>query len=189
PLVRNAADHHIDPATLDRGDLFLYTTKGMGNGIVEDVRDIVYISPDRFDRVKTEAMAAEIAELNRALKAENRRYILIGPGRWGSSDRFLGVPVDWSAISQTRVIVEAGLTDFSIDASLGSHFFHNLPSMNIGYFTVAARSEEDLIDWEWLAAQPLVAEKQYARHVRLEKPVLIRMDGRSGIACIGKPSN
>ncbi|HNT27924.1 MAG TPA: PEP/pyruvate-binding domain-containing protein, partial [bacterium] len=187
PLVRNTADHHIDPATLDRSNLFLYTTRGMGNGIVEDVRDIVYISPDRFDRLKTEAMAVEIAAINKVLKAENRRYILIGPGRWGSSDRFLGVPVDWSAISQTRVIVEAGLSDFSIDASLGSHFFHNITSMNIGYFTVAAHSEEDLIDWKWLAAQPLVAEKQYARHVRLERPVLVRMDGRSGIAAIGKP--
>ncbi len=189
PLVRNAADHHIDPATLDRSNLFLYTTKGMGNGIIEDVTDIVYISPDRFDRVKTEAMAAEIAALNKALKGENRRYILIGPGRWGSSDRFLGVPVDWSAISQTRVIVEAGLTDFSIDASLGSHFFHNITSMNIGYFTVGAHSEEDRIDWDWLATLPLIAEKQFARHVRAEKPLVIRMDGQSGIACIAKPKD
>lgn len=187
PLVRNAADHHIDPATLDRSNLFLYTTKGMGNGIVEDVTDIVYISPDRFDRLKTEAMAAEIAALNKALKAENRRYILIGPGRWGSSDRFLGVPVDWAAISNARVIVEAGLADFSIDASLGSHFFHNITSMNIGYFTVGAHSEEDRIDWEWLATLPLIADKQFARQVRSAKPLLIQMDGQSGIAAIAKP--
>ncbi len=187
PLVHNTREHRIDLEALSREDLLLSTTRAMGNGTIEDIRDIIYLNPEHFDRTKTEAMAAEIAAFNKMLKRENRHYLLIGPGRWGSSDRFLGIPVDWNAISHARAIVEVGLPDFVIEPSLGSHFFHNITSLNIGYFTIDPADATHFIDLRYLMNLPRVASGTFAHLCRSEHPLLVRMDGIRGIAVVEKP--
>ena len=117
----------------------------MGNGIIDDITDIVYIEPEKFENTMTIEMADEIAAMNEKMVKENRKYVLIGPGRWGTRDRFLGIPVVWPQISGAKVIVEVSLPDFNSDASLGSHFFHNVTSMNVGYFSVNQNSGQDVI--------------------------------------------
>jgi len=120
---------------------------------------------------------------------KNSEYILIGPGRWGSQDRFLGVPVKFAEISQARVIVEIGLRDFNIDPSQGTHFFHNMIAMKIGYFNIPYFSKSDFLDWDWLHAQPVQNQGDYFTHVHLKHPVEVRMDGKTGRALICKPQS
>jgi hypothetical protein len=115
---------------------------------------------------------------------ENRKYILIGPGRWGTRDRFLGIPVAWPQISNAKVIVEVALADFHPDASLGSHFFHNVTSMNIGYFSIDLDSPDDRICFNIIRQQQTVEKGEFFRHVRFENPLLVRMDGKKGMAVI-----
>jgi hypothetical protein len=129
-------------------------------------------------------MAQEIADINEKMVNENRKYILIGPGRWGTRDRFLGIPVAWPQISNARVIVEVSLADFHPDASLGSHFFHNVTSMNIGYFSIDLDSQDDLINFDLIGKQQIVGKGEFFRHVRFEKPLIIRMDGKKGMAVV-----
>lgn len=186
PLTINTEDIYIDSENIKMEELFLYTKSGMGNGVISNINDIIFIDPDKFDRTQTIKMQQEIAELNRKMKNLNRQYILIGPGRWGSRDRFLGIPVQWHEINKAKIIVEAGLEDFIVDASQGTHFFHNLVSMNAGYFTVPYDEADDFIDWEWLKKQPLEEKKEYCMHIQTDEPVVIKMDGRKGISFIYK---
>jgi hypothetical protein len=109
----------------------------MGNGVINDITDLIYVEPEKFDNMLTNEMADEIDRMNEKMLAENRKYILVGPGRWGTKDRFLGIPVAWPQISNAKVIVEVSLPNFHLDASLGSHFFHNVTSMNVGYFSIS----------------------------------------------------
>jgi hypothetical protein len=187
PLIRRVDSMVVDTSVVERSDLILYTDRGMGNGIVEGIRDIVYVVPERFDKMHTRLMAKEIKEINGEMKKTQAGYILIGPGRWGSSDPFLGIPVDWTAISEARIIVEAGIKDFNVDASLGSHFFHNITTMNIGYFTVSGRSESAFIDYSYLASLEAELETAYLRHIRLPKPVTVIMDGRKSVSLVTRP--
>ena len=136
PLIRIEQQVDIDPATVEPERIFMYAESGMGNGIIEDIRDVVYVDPEKFDKMKTRQIAHEINEMNSYFEKAGKEYILIGPGRWGSRDPYTGIPVSWANISKARVIVEMGLPDFPLDASLGSHFFHNVTSMNVGYFSV-----------------------------------------------------
>ena len=124
--------------------------------------------------------------LNARLRREGRPYLLIGPGRWGSRDSWLGIPVTWPAISNARIIVETELPDFKVDPSLGSHFFHNVTSMNIGYFDVPWGSDRDFIDWDWLKSQPVLERTEHFVHARVERPLTARMDGRRGISAVFK---
>ncbi len=150
----------------------------MGNGIVEGVADVVYLVPERFDAAKTPVMAAEIGAVNRRLLDEGRPYLLIGFGRWGSADPWLGVPVNWGDVSGARVLVEASPQGRPIEMSQGSHFFHNLAAFSVPYFCVPAGAET--IDWEWLRARPAASETGFLRHVRLETPLRVEVDGRIG---------
>lgn len=184
PLLGTGAGYNIEPDTIDEKEVVLLTRKSMGNGIISDVTDIVYVEPEKFDNKLTVTMASEIARVNDMMVKEDRKYILIGPGRWGSRDRFLGIPVTWPQISNARVIVELSLPDFHPDASLGSHFFHNVTSMNVGYFSVLHDSGDDMISWEKLRSQEVVWKGDFFSHVRFRKPLLIRMDGKKGMAVI-----
>lgn len=185
PLIQNADEININTDEIVREDLMLLTSKGMGNG-KDTICDVIFIDPAKFDKSETERMVEEISRLNESMKKLNKKYILIGPGRWGTRDRWLGIPVGFNQISQARVIVEVGLEDFQIDSSLGSHFFHNITSMNIGYFTVPFRSNTDFIDWGWLKSLPAVETTNYFVHVRLPQPLTIIMDGKKGISLIKK---
>lgn len=156
----------------------------MGNGLIDGITDIIFIEPEKFDNKLTLEMADEIAVTNEKMVKENRKYILIGPGRWGSRDKFLGIPVTWPQISFAKVIVEVSLPDFHPDASLGSHFFHNVTSMNVGYFSVNQDSDQDTVNWEMIRNQQVISKGEFLRHVRFEKPLEVRMDGKKGMAVI-----
>jgi hypothetical protein len=156
----------------------------MGNGLVEGISDVIYVPHERFDKSRTADMAREIDELNTLMGSEGRKYLLIGPGRWGTRDPWIGIPVNWPQISNARVIVETSLKDFPLDASSGSHFFHNVVSMNVGYFTVQPELSKSRIDYALLDAQEIVRETQFYRHVRFPQPLQIRMDGKKRIAVV-----
>lgn len=186
PLNINREQVNIETESLDKSQLFLYTTKGMGNGIINHLMDVIYTDPEKFSNTRTLEMQEEIAYLNQKMQQADREYVLLGPGRWGSRDRFLGIPVKWHEINKAKIIVEAGLENFEVDSSQGTHFFHNLVSMNVGYFTVPASSAEDFIDWEWLKAQPVKERTEHFIHLEMEKPVVVKMNGRKGISYIYK---
>jgi CheY-like chemotaxis protein len=184
PLIRLEDRGSVEVSTIVESETFLYSDKAMGNGRDKSLRDIIWVDPESFDKSKTMEIAAEIEELDRDARKAGNHYILIGPGRWGTRDRWLGIPVTFAQISWARIIVEADLPDFVVDSSLGSHFFHNLTSMNIGYVKVAKSS--GFVDWEWLKAKPLAGKTAHCRWTRLEEPLDIRMDGRNGKAALLK---
>jgi DNA-binding NarL/FixJ family response regulator len=184
PLIRQEMSVDIDMSNVNKEKLVLLARKGMGNGKVDYIRDIIYMDIEKFDRTKTEEMALEIAQLNQKMREQNRKYVLIGPGRWGTRDKFTGIPVLWSQISSAKVIVEQGLEDFPLDASLGSHFFHNVTSMNVGYFSVRGNSEQSFVNMEVLGKQKLVEQIHYFRHIRFDEPLEILMDGKKQASVI-----
>jgi len=185
-LLRDEKECTIQTDSLVNEELFLLTHKGMGNGFVEDLTDVVWVDPELFDKSFTREMALEIEGLNIDLKKQGRKYVLLGPGRWGTRDRWLGIPISWPQISCAKVIIEYALENFIVDASLGSHFFHNVTSMNIGYFTIPHNSPPNFIDWKWLREQPVIGRTKYFVHSRLPKPLRIVMDGRKGVSAIFK---
>jgi len=186
PLSIAIESYNIDTNSIDKEKLLLYTEKGMGNGIMDSIYDVIYIDHSKFDKTRTIEIQAEIEKLNREMQDNDRDYILIGPGRWGSRDRFLGVPVRWAQINRAKVIVETGLENFLIEASQGTHFFHNIVAMQVGYFTIPYVSNTDFIDWDWLKEQKEIKRTEFLVQVRLEHPLIVRMDGKQGIALIEK---
>ncbi len=171
-----------------RGSAIVASNTVLGNGVIDGISDIVYVRPERFSPEHTREIAREIGEINRVLREQKQPYLLIGFGRWGSTHPSLGIPVDWSQISGARAIVESTLPNMNVDFSQGSHFFHNLSSFEATYFMV--RYDGNFrIDWEWLANQALVKETDYIRHVRTERPLVIRVDGRRGWGIIQESRN
>jgi hypothetical protein len=184
PLIRLEEKVEIDLKEVEDDKVFMYAEQGMGNGIIEDIRDVVYVNPAKFDKMKTKQMAKEIKQINAWFENEDKDYILIGPGRWGSRDPYTGIPVIWAHISKAHIIIEMGLPDFPLDASLGSHFFHNVTSMNVGYFSVAHNSRTSVLKMEALEKQEVIAETEYIKHVRFNKPLTGLMNGREQKALI-----
>lgn len=186
PLSVNTDAYRIDTEKLDKNNLLMYTEHGMGNGVIQDLTDIIYLDPNRFDKTRTPEMQAEIERFNEKMARLGKRYILIGPGRWGSRDRFLGIPVRWPQINRAKVILETGLRDFIVEASQGTHFFHNLVAMNVGYFTIPFVSSTDYVDMDWLLAQPVTDRGDFFAHIEFDHPLVVRMDGKTGLAVIYK---
>ncbi|HQN14762.1 MAG TPA: PEP/pyruvate-binding domain-containing protein [Bacteroidales bacterium] len=184
PLLGNAMDYEIDMDSISRENLVVFAEKAMGNGKVDNISDVIYVDVEQFDKTMTEAMAEEIDNLNRKMVDSEIPYMLIGPGRWGTRDRFIGIPVNWPQISNARFIIETSLEDFPLDASSGSHFFHNVTSMNIGYFSVQPEVSNSFISWDLLAKQKLISQTKFFRHVRFEKPLTVRMDGKKRLAVV-----
>jgi hypothetical protein len=164
--------------------MILYSQASLGNGEIDNLRDVIYIDPVKFDRQKTLEMVNEMEYMNKLMRKQNKHYILVGPGRWGTSDRFLGISVSWHQISNAKVIVETSLSNFPLDSSQGSHFFHNITSMNIGYLSIQDSSVEDFIRWEILNNQEVIDETKYLKHIRFRKPVSVVMNGRKRSAAI-----
>ncbi len=189
PLVCNEDDFNVDIDKIDEKDLVLYSEKTMGNGKLQNIRDVIYVVPEKFNNTHTVEMAREIELLNQKMQEAGKQYVLIGPGRWGTRDKFIGIPVSWPQISNAKVIVEMSLDDFVLDASLGSHFFHNVTSMNVGYFSVNHKSIKDYISWDILKNQKVVEETRYFKHITFKKPLTITMDGRKRIASITRTNN
>ena len=178
PMASGNAIDAVDIGKPQKGKTLLYTENSLGNGVIDSISDIIFADPDRFDKLKTLDMVKEIEYLNNKMVRENRHYILIGPGRWGTRDRFLGIPVTWPQISNAKVIVEMSLPGFPLDSSLGSHFFHNVTSMNIGYFSIQDASSIDSINWTFIKKQKSCEETDFFKHIRLEQPLKIKMNGR-----------
>lgn len=186
PCVADLNQESVDLGEYSRDEMLCYSRQSLGNGAVRDLRDVVYVKPDTFDAGQTPRIAAEVASLNDRLMSENRPYLLIGPGRWGTTNRWLGIPVKWSQIAAARIIVETTLADFRPEMSQGSHFFHNLTSFGIAYITVDDAGDGGFLDWRWLAAQPTALETHHVRHVRLEQPLEAKLDGRISTAVVLK---
>ena len=161
----------------------------LGNGKIANLRDLVVVDYQRFDRAKSREVAVEVARINAELVAQGVPYILIGLGRWGSADPWLGIPVTWEQISGARVIVESGLKDIKVTPSQGSHFFQNLTSFRVGYFTVNPGSGDGMIDWDWLAGQPAVTEAQYVRRLHFDDPLVVKINGKRQRGVILKPGS
>ncbi|MHC5003075.1 MAG: PEP/pyruvate-binding domain-containing protein [Planctomycetota bacterium] len=181
PMVVSDDGVELDEREFDAPDLLVASHCAIGNGVQEGIHDVVYVRPEAFDRLQTARMAADVAAMNERLVADGRRYVLIGFGRWGTAIPTLGVPVEWSQICGASVIVEAMLPDMIVEPSQGSHFFQNLSSFGVGYLTVR-RHDRPGIDWAWLDGEPAVAETTFVRHVRTRRPLLVKVDGRTGRA-------
>lgn len=186
PLVLTEAFEAADVEQVDAAQLIVRSPMVLGSGVVE-LRDVVMVDSGRYDRAQARTVAQEIARFNAELIAEERPYLLMGVGRWGSADPWLGIPVTWEQIAGARVIVESGFRDFRVEPSQGSHFFQNLTSFQVGYFTVNPDAGEGLIDWDWLGAQPAAAERGVVRHLRFDRPLVVRMNGRTQQGVILKP--
>ena len=178
PMAISEHNRNVEVREADIGEAFCYSTMALGNGRFHDIADIVYVRPEKFDPAQTVKIAAEIGGFNRRLTIENRKYLLIGPGRWGSADRWLGIPVTWNEISGVGTIVETTAENLKADPSQGSHFFHNITSLGISYLT-ASENGEDFIDWKWLDSLPAASKTTYLKHVALEKPLTIKIDGKT----------
>jgi CheY-like chemotaxis protein len=184
-LLREVEGPSFEEGRRDR--LICFSPRALGQGLVEDLHDLVAVDFHRFDRSQSRVAAQEIARFNAMLAAERRPYVLIGVGRWGSTDPWLGIPVTWDEISGARVIVETGFRDFRVTPSQGSHFFQNLTSFQVGYITVNPEAGEGFVDWDWITAQPSQGELGFVRHLRFEQPIVARMGGRDGRGAIYKP--
>ncbi len=181
PMVVAEEEIRISDEELRDARLLVASHRAMGNGENTGLRDVVFVMPDRFDAALTSTIASELAAVNMDLIDEGIQYMLIGFGRWGSVDPWLGIPVVWGDISGARVIVEATLPNMNVEISQGSHFFHNISSFGVHYLSVR-HDGPTRIDWDWLARQPSVRETEHVRHVRVDEPLLVRVDGRSGRA-------
>ncbi len=184
PLSINAEDVVINAQEANPADCLIYSKYSMGNGVIDDLDHILYVKPQSFDNTQTIEIMNEIDAVNREMLDQNIHYVLIGPGRWGSRDRFLGIPVAFSNISMAKVIVEAGLENFRVDPSQGTHFFHNILSMNIGYVSVPFGEENNIINWNKLDSVNVIKETKYIKVVRTEKPLTIKMDGKRGLCFV-----
>ncbi len=184
PIITELQGSTVAVERPNEKNAILYTEQSLGNGDLQGITDIIYADPELFDKMHTEDMAKEIDALNTKMLADDRRYILIGPGRWGTRDRFIGIPVQWSQISMAKVIVEISLPGFPLDSSLGSHFFHNVTSMNIGYLSVQDSSDTDFVNWNNISKMEVVEQTTYFKHVRVSQPLSVKMNGKERKAAI-----
>lgn len=188
PIVDNKEVIHEDLEIIDPKDTILYSRNALGNGISNNVFDVVYIKTKSFNAANNPAIAREIEKLNNQFVSSDKNYVLVGPGRWGSSDPWLGIPIKWAHISQAKVIVESGLENYRIEPSQGTHFFQNLTSFGVGYFTINPFLEnEGFFDEAFLNNQPAVFETDFIRHVQFENPIHIKINGRNKIGVVMKP--
>ena len=172
-------DIQVSDEDLVNQDALAISENALGNGLFDDIQDIVYVIPDQFELKNTRIIGDQLALINKNLVESGQPYLLIVFGRLGSSDPWLGIPVNWGQISGTRVIIETYQDNFSADMSQGSHFFHNLTSLGVSYLSIP-RSGKYNIDWHWLQDQQEVQKTSYVRHVKLGSPLFIKIDGKSG---------
>ncbi|MBQ1656799.1 MAG: phosphoenolpyruvate synthase [Bacteroidales bacterium] len=186
PISSDGLRSEVDWDKVSCEHALVRSSSSLGTGWITDVKDIVYVKRDSFDKMRTAEIAAEITALNTRFRNQGVSYLLIGYGRWGTHIPSLGIPVDWSDISEAKALVECSLEDFRVDPSQGSHFFQNLTSFNVGYVSVDEFSrKDDFIDHQALMALPALSESEFVRHIRLEKPLQLCVDGRTGKALIG----
>ena len=186
PIVEQNDFKHILPDHIDTADTIIYSESALGNGKYKGLYDFVYVKPETFDPSKTREIALAVEEMNTKFDEKDTKYVLVGPGRWGSSDSWLGIPVIWPQISNAKVIVESGLDDFRIDPSQGTHFFQNLTSFKVGYLTINPFINDGFFDIDYLNSKEAVYENEYLRHIRFNKPMNIIIEGKNNKAVIFK---
>ena len=187
PMVVDREPGEIDEAGIPRGRILCRSEQVLGNGVIDDIRDIVYVDFHRFDRGRSREVAQEVEQFNARLMAEGKPYLLVGVGRWGSLDPWLGIPVRWDQIAGARVIVETGFRDMDVAPSQGSHFFQNLTAFMTGYLCVGAQAETSWLDWEWLAGRTPLGSMEFTRHIRLDRPLTVNLNNRKRKGVILKP--
>lgn len=185
PIVMSETGIITDTSKYSKTDLVAASDNALGNGIIEGIKDIVYIKIKDYSPSQNHQIAEELDRLNKQFVEEKRNYVLIGPGRWGSADPWLGIPVKWSQISQARLIIELGIENYKVEPSQGTHFFHNLTSFGVGYFTINPQINDGYLDMDYLDKQQEYVEYKHIRSVRFEKAICIEIDGRStkGVIC------
>ena len=187
PLVPSGGGEDLRIENVETARLLCQSSKVLGNGRIADLRDVVVVDFHRFERAQSREVARGVAQLNAKLSEEGLPYLLIGVGRWGSNDPWLGIPVAWEEVSGARVIVEAGFRDFRVVPSQGSHFFQNLAAFRVGYFTVNPDAADGCMDWDWLAAQTAIEEDGCLRYMHFDQPLVVIMNGGKGQGVIFKP--
>jgi hypothetical protein len=187
PLVLSLEMEELEVDSVGQEDLICQSQQVLGNGVIRDIHDIVVVDIQQFERSRAKDVGAEVSLFNTDLIARKRPYVLIGVGRWGSLDPWLGIPVTWDQIAGASVIVESGFKDFNVTPSQGSHFFQNITSFRVGYFTVNSFSHLGYIDWDWLRQQPAAEELRFTRHLQFDEPIVAKINGRKNIGIILKP--
>jgi len=187
PIVESDQSSDIDMDVVKPEETILWSLSALGNGEFFGLRDLVYVKPDAFNAAASKEIASITEKLNNGFRADKTGYVLVGPGRWGSSDPWLGIPVKWSQISAARIIVESGLENFRIDPSQGTHFFQNLTSFRVGYMTINPFIGDGSYDTAYLDGLEAVYEDEYVRHVRFADPLEILIDGKTHRGAVMKP--
>ena len=187
PLVLSREGEELRMEDVNPDRLVCHSSKVLGNGRIQDLRDVVVVDFHRFERARSQEVAEGVAHLNAKLSESGTPYLLIGAGRWGSNDPWLGIPVEWDEISGARVIVEAGFRDFRVTPSQGSHFFQNLTAFQVGYFTVNPDAGEGFVDWVWLGSAPALEEQGCVRHLHFDAPLIVVMNGKTSRGMVFKP--
>ena len=187
PIVETDESVQIEIDNIPVSDTIISSDSSLGNGIISDLYDLVYVKPETFKPADTGKIAVSVDEMNARFLKENKSYVLVGPGRWGSSDPWLGIPVKWPQISAARLIIESSLENYRIDPSQGTHFFQNLTSFRVGYFTINPNINDGTYDLDFLRSQPTFFEDDYIRHVRFEKPIVVKIDGKKNKGVVLKP--
>ena len=185
PMVVSDEEIKISESEMHGRDTFLSTNRSLGNGTLNTIKDIVYVKPDKFEAKYSPKIAAELETMNNELSGTKTPYLLLGFGRWGSTDPWLGIPVNWGQISGAKVIVECMLENMNVELSQGSHFFHNISSFRIFYFSLPVNADKQ-IDWKWLEDMETVNETEFVKHIKLHKPLGVKVDGRTGRGVIVK---
>ena len=183
PMAVNEYNLEVEIGDEDISKAFCYSTMALGNGRFQEIKDIIFVNPDTFDAARTMEIAREIGNVNKEMILRKRKYLLIGPGRWGSADHWLGIPVRWTDISEVGAVVETTIEGLKADPSQGSHFFHNITSSGISYLNTS-EGGKDFIDWNWLRSLPAKNETRHLKHVTLKKPLTIKIDGKKSEAVI-----
>ncbi len=178
PIVDNDQSHQVDMNTVKKEDSIIYSDSALGNGLIKGIRDIIYIRPDSFKPENNKKIVTILENLNNQFVKSVVNYVLIGPGRWGSTDPWLGIPIKWPQISQARVIIESGLKNYRIDPSQGTHFFQNITSFRVGYFTINPFINDGYYNVDFLDSLEAVYQDDFVRHIRFDEDLEIMIDGR-----------
>jgi len=187
PMVVGMETEDIEIPDGIENNALCFSEKALGNGSFNNLRDIVLVNPDTFNVAKSRDIAREIGKINARFRKQNRHYILIGFGRWATSDPWLGIPVDWEQISQAEIFVESYLGNFRVEPSHGSHFFHNMVSMKLAYIHIGNPDSKNFIDWDWLKKNPAVETTEHLRVLHMDEPLSVRINGKIGVGAILKP--
>jgi hypothetical protein len=186
PMVIGGLDRIQEFEFIHDDDILCKSQVALGNGVIDNIQNIIMVDPETFDASQTQTIAKDIEHINHKMP-KGEQYILVGPGRWGTADPWLGVPVEWDQISQAKVIIEYGMSEFPVDPSFGSHFFQNVTSMRIGYFTINHKKKQDRLDMNWLNEQTEKAVTKHTKWIQLDRPLTVTIDGQTGEGTIIKP--